>query len=97
MSKAHRIGKFLEACTDQVTEPDLELLERLEEVLLGISAPRVIPHQYGWFIDVQHDDPDNLKESLQSITDCGLSAEFLALYQIAASNGCDWINLDKDA
>lgn len=100
----YRIGKFLDANTDTITEGDMEILvvnaEDPSDIAEGRSTAlraRVIPHTYGWLINVQHDDEESLQEALKSITDNGLSDQFQQLFHAAASNACDWINLDRDA
>lgn len=96
----YRIGKFLDASTDQIPGKDLDILTAHQEVPdeehRDLTLMRIIPHRYGWWINVQHGDAD-LDDAIACIKTAGLSPKFLALFKVAAENKCDWINLDRDA
>jgi hypothetical protein len=100
----YRIGKFLDTSTETITEEDMKILETHQETPTDIADGRgtrlhvrVIPHTYGWWINVQHGDDDCLQEALASISDNGFSEQFKQLFQAAVDNACDWINIDRDA
>lgn len=96
----YRIGKFLDASTGELDATDLDILlsqEDLDTDERSPDLPRIVPHRFGWWINVQHNDAEQLRHDTIRIADSGFSPQFLALFTTAAANECDWINLDRDA
>ncbi len=97
-----RIGKFLDVSTGALDPKDLEILADRqegpeEEDRSLLLRPRVIPHRFGWWVNVQHDDPEDFMEEIESINANELSDKFLNIFRYAAACKCDWINFDRDA
>lgn len=84
------VEKFLDASTGYITyEDSLKLLEDPE------SFPtRVIPHEYGWWINVSLEN--EFEEKVLLMLDYGYSEPFANLMRLAHKHSCCWINLDCD-
>ena len=87
------IENFLDASTGHITyEDNLKLLND------HLAFPtRVIPHEFGWWINVPDLAEWNEHILIQDLDEQGYSQGFLNLLKYAAMNGCWWINLDCDA
>lgn len=87
------IEKFLDASTGHITyEDSLKLLDDHEAF-----PSRVIPHQFGWWINVPDWAEWSELEVVLSLYRKGYSQGMLNLLKYAAVNGCWWVNLDCDA
>ena len=84
------VENFLDANMEYITyEDSLKLLEDPE------SFPtRVIPHEYGWWINVSLDH--DFEERMILMLDYGYSQSFVNLMRLANKHKCWWINLDCD-
>lgn len=95
-----RVGKFLDASTDHLTEDDLMILEQHQEehgdVDRDVTLPRIIPHRYGWWINVQWQDTEQCVKDRAAFKE-RMSLGFRKLFTRAVDEECDWINLDRDA
>ena len=87
------VEKFLDATTGHITYEDNRKL--LDD---PISFPcRVIPHEYGWWINVPEkklwieEDP-----RADRIRDQGYSEGLISMLIFARDNCCRWVNLDCD-
>lgn len=85
------VHKYLDVSTSNITYPDSM---RLRE----IGQPMVIhEHPYGFWVNVQHwDNSTELVRAMERILARGYSAGFIAMYELAHREGCNWINIDRD-
>lgn len=84
------VEKFLDAGTTHILARDSDLLY-LDPRLF---PARVIPHDYGWWINVPEEKI--LEEYIPLMFDAGFSLAFVKLMRQACNLGCWWINLDID-
>jgi len=80
------IHNYLDLSTCHITEKDSQILTENKDLPF-----RVIPHEYGYWINVQ---------SAVTMGVCkkhNLSSDFFKLIFIAFIKNCDWINLDRDS
>ena len=92
------VAKFLDASTGYMTKNDSLLLaniEKLQAIKAYRSRPRVIPHEYGWWVNVQQEG-DVYVDHIAALVDAGFSASFLKVMHHARKHGCWWINFDQD-
>ena len=84
--------KFLDASTGYITDEDrLKLLDD------PTAFPtRVIPHEFGWWINVPSIEYLEEDDKLHQIKQCGYSDLFVNLIKFAAKHDCWCINLDCD-
>lgn len=86
------VFKYLDLSTAHITRLDSQLLNREKQ------PARVIPHDYGWWINVQWEESASSHvERIQAFTNFGYSESFLNVYRLARQLKCNWINLDQDA
>ena len=87
------VEKFLDASTGHITyEDSLKLLDGHEDF-----PSRVIPHEFGWWINVPYLSEWGENMIIQKLTEQGYSGGMLNLLKYASENSCWWINLDCDA
>ena len=86
------VEKFLDAGTFYITyEDSVKLLDD------PVGFPtRVIPHDYGWWINVPRIECLEEDGDLQQMKHDGYSDAFIRLMKMAAEHNCWWINLDSD-
>jgi len=92
------IAKFLDLSTAYITKKDAKILEAMasgEPVSKGYPFPRIINHEYGWFVNVQL-EAEIFTDYLLGCCDAGMSKPFLRLFKHAKNCECVWINLDQD-
>ncbi len=82
------IGKYLDASTAHLPAAERDLLT----AGLDVSCPRVVPHEYGWWVNVPC-VPSDIKQ-LANEHDC---PALVAALKAARALDCDWINFDCDA
>ena len=86
------IEKFLDAGTAHISyEDSLKLIDDHEAF-----PSRVIPHEFGWWINVLDWAEWDENMFVQKLEEQGYSQGMLNLLTYAAVNGCWWINLDCD-
>lgn len=87
------IEKFLDASTGHITAGDKILLEEDFD-----SFPtRVIPHEFGWWVNVPvKEDYDEEENPFIEMRAQGYSDAFINFINLAADSGCWWINFDAD-
>lgn len=83
------VCKYLDLSTAHITKEDSLRIRDL-------ARPRVIAHEYGWWIHVPS-DPADVADMVEAIRDADMSDDFLAMMHEARNLGCAWINLDQDA
>lgn len=87
------VKQYLDASTGHLPEGERRMLadeaEAIEADSLTRSGgmPRVIAHRWGWWVNVQHDDPDRPKDM----------PALCAVLDFARKHECWWINFDADA
>ena len=88
------VCKYLDLSISHITYEDAETLEEWR------SGPRVVPHEFGFFVHVPRAcgnrsqlDPEQLKE----IVEGGLSPALVVVLEHARKKDCEWVNLDRDA
>lgn len=84
--------KYLDASTGHITERDSSVLQDNHD--LGI---RVLPDEYGFFISLAAFKDEETKKEVTRRASEVLSYAFFQLVEYAVENGCDYINLDRDA
>jgi hypothetical protein len=86
------VEKFLDVSTGHITHEDSQYLS------IGYDnfPARVIPHEYGWWINV----PEKKLWEEESKADCmrkqGYSEGLISVLMFARNNDCWWVNLDCD-
>lgn len=86
------VQRFLDASTGYITYEDSLALSRGPA-----SFPtRVIPHEYGWWINVPCLEFLEEEGKFQELKKDGFSDAFICLIKLASKSGCWWINLDCD-
>lgn len=89
------INQFLDLSTKYMTREDSKKLAVAEIEGVEFSKPRVIPHEYGWFVNVQPDQ-EIFDEHVESLKKLGFSAAFIDVLTFARKHECWWINFDQD-
>jgi hypothetical protein len=86
------VEKFLDASTGHITyEDSLKLLED------PVSFPcRVIPHVFGWWINVPEMKLWVEEPMADWIREQGYSEGIISMLIFARDNNCWWVNLDRD-
>ena len=85
-----KVDFFLDASTGYITyEDSLKLLDAHEAF-----PTRVIPREYGWWINVNCFELSGEEGKFQELKEDGYSDAFINLIKLASKNGCWWINLD---
>ena len=86
------IEKFLDASTGHMTyEDSLKLLDDP----IAFPCP-VIPHDYGWWINVPGVKLWREEPIADQIREQGYSEDFISMLVFARDNCCWWVNLDCD-
>lgn len=85
------VENFLDAGTCHITYEDSLLLLNDPE---GFPS-RVIPHEYGWWINVLLENTFE-EEKIRVMLENGYSESFANLMRLAHKHNCCWINLDSD-
>lgn len=80
------VMQYLDASTAHLPQHERDGLQSGE--LLDNKTPRVIPHEYGWWVNV----PDEIDED-----DFERAPALLAVVRFARRHNCNWINFDVDA
>jgi hypothetical protein len=83
------IYKYFDAVTNTISYNDTI---RLRSETFPI---RVVPHEYGWWINVPT-DKDDFDDAVKKLTEAGMTKAFIKLISTARDAGCYWINLDRD-
>lgn len=86
------VHQFLDASSTHLPEAERELLE--ERGGAGEGWPRVVPHEYGWWVNVQADE-DYADETHAGLVD--EAPALVAALKFAQTPECWWINFDSDA
>ena len=90
------IYKYMDLSTAHYTSEDQEWLQRYTSN--NVTLPmRVIPHEYGYWINVSEDLIDKFEEHIAKLEAVNFSTAFIRVYQYAHENNCRWINFDRDA
>lgn len=84
------IARYLDVSTGHLTRRELDTAV----VVLAQDGPRVIAHEYGMWVNVQHDD---VEDGAETLTAAGF-INLLAVIRVARALGPDvnWINFDAD-
>lgn len=82
------VMQYLDASTAHLPERERADLE--DGTLLDNKTPRVIAHEYGWWVNV----PEDMGEDAENFTH---APALLAAVQLARKLNCNWINFDADA
>lgn len=84
------IARYLDLSTCHLTQREVDTAESVFQ----LDGPRVITHEYGLFVNVQHDDVEEHDEAMRAADFPNL----LAVSRYARSLGEDvhWINFDAD-
>lgn len=90
---ASGIHNFLDISTAGLTQSDTDLLNKIA-CDRDNNGPRVIAHEYGWWVNVS---TDLFHETMDECRVLGFSKSFLDTYAYAHRHGCWWINFDQDA
>jgi hypothetical protein len=81
------IYKYLDLTTAHLPEEEMQQI--------ATAPPRVIPHEYGAWVNVQHDDTDEVDEQF---TEDGTFPVLAAIVKYAREldDDINWINFDRD-
>lgn len=86
------IYKYMDISTGNLRREDAMLLDA--HISHGRSCEvRVIGHDYGYFVNVPHDDQDDIYKALVKQ---GFSDDFVHCLIKAYARDCYWINFDQD-
>ncbi len=90
------VFKYLDLGTDAMTLTDSKLLAQHSEEAddSDPNCPRVIPHAYGWWVNVQQDEDDDSPVTV--LEGLGFSPSFVRAFKHAQKLECNWINFDQD-
>ncbi len=91
------IRNFLDSSTSHITKKDSLILDEIatKPPSSETSTPRVIKHEYGWFIHVDMDH-EQFVDDVTALIDRGVSMAFIKIYKHAWNQDCWWINFDRD-
>lgn len=87
------ILKLLDLSTGHLRSEDAN---KLTKILSSNQPSRVIPHEYGWWVNVVQEDTDTLRDVTDEFASLGYSKEFVFIYNHAFTHNCAWINFDQD-
>lgn len=85
------IARYLDLSTAHLTQREADSAG----AAFATAGPRVIPHEYGMWVHVQHDD---IEEHDAVVLAAGFP-NLLAVLQFARASAVDvnWVNLDRDS
>lgn len=90
------IDKVVNLSTAHITEKDNTLLTEIVEDEHP-EAGWTIATDYGFMVFVpSRGNKEEVAEHVYGFTKVGMSPQFIALYMLAAEQGCTWLRLDCD-